>query len=229
MDKMNLKVIAHIYNDFVDKFGIPRQSGLVPQMISQIVFEKEYRVQEALRGIEDFSHLWLLWQFSENTKTEWSPCVRPPRLGGNKRVGVFATRSPFRPNPIGLSSVKLEKIEHTNNRGTVLYVSGADILSGTPIFDIKPYIAYTDSHPEAKCGFADIMLDYSLEVDFPKNLLEKLPENIHDTVTSMLKNDPRPSYQEDERTYAMCYADYEIKFIVKNNILTVTDVAHLIK
>ncbi len=226
---MEIKAIAHIYNDFTEKFGIPRQSGLVPQMISQIVFEKEYREQEALRGIEEYSHLWLLWHFSENSKTEWSPCVRPPRLGGNKRVGVFATRSPFRPNPIGLSSVKLEKIEHTKDKGTVLYVSGADILSGTPIFDIKPYIAYTDSHPDAKCGFADKMLDYSLNVDFPKNLLITLPENLHETVITMLKNDPRPSYQNDERTYSMCYGNYEIKFIVKNNILTVTDVAQIKK
>lgn len=226
---MELKTIAHIYNDFTEKFGIPRQSGLVPQMISQIVFEKEYREQEALRGIEEYSHLWLLWHFSENSKTEWSPCVRPPRLGGNKRVGVFATRSPFRPNPIGLSSVKLEKIEHTKDKGTVLYVSGADILSGTPIFDIKPYIAYTDSHPDAKCGFADKMLDYSLNVDFPKNLLITLPENLHEIVITMLKNDPRPSYQNDERTYSMCYGNYEIKFIVKNNILTVTDVAQIKK
>ncbi len=220
----DIKIIAHIYNDFKEKFGIPRQSGILGEMTSTIVFEKDYRQQEALRGIEEYSHLWLLWHFSENTKKEWSPCVRPPRLGGNKRVGVFATRSPYRPNPIGLSSVKLEKIEHTKDKGTILYVKGADILSGTPIIDIKPYIAYTDSHPDAKCGFADEVFDYQLEVDFPQ--IETLPEEIRETVLLMLKNDPRPSYQQDEnRIYGMSYKDYEIKFTVNNNILHVSDIA----
>ena len=224
---MELKVIAHIYNDFTDKFGIPRQSGILSEMVSVIVFEKEYRIKEALRGIEDFSHLWLLWHFSENSKTEWSPCVRPPRLGGNKRMGVFATRSPFRPNQIGLSSVKLEGIEDTP-QGTVLYVTGADMLSGTPIFDIKPYIKYTDSHPDAVSGFADGVMDYSLEVLFPEELLKILPEKIQKTVITMLENDPRPSYKaEGERIYGMCFGDYEIKFTVNNKILTVTDVALL--
>lgn len=229
MDYIKLNVIGHIYNDFTEKFGIPRQSGLVPEMVSQIIFEKEYRAQEALRGIEEFSHLWLIWHFSQNSKTQWSPCVRPPRLGGNKRVGVFATRSPFRPNPIGLSSVKLEKVEYTKDKGAVLYVSGADILSGTPIFDIKPYIAYSDSHPDAKCGFADDKLDYSLKVNFPENLLKIFPKESRSTVIAMLKNDPRPSYQDDDRTYNMCYGYYEVKFIVKNNILTVTDIAQIKK
>lgn len=220
----DIKVIARIYNDFTDKFGIPRQSGILDKMVSKIIFEKEFRQQEALRGIEEYSHLWLIWHFSENVKREWSPCVRPPRLGGNKRVGVFATRSPYRPNPIGLSSVKLEKIEHTKDKGTILYVTGADILSGTPILDIKPYIAYTDSHPNALCGFADKVKDYELQVDFPQ--IERLPENLRETVLLMLKNDPRPSYQEDEnRIYGMAFGGYEIKFTVKNNVLCVSDVA----
>lgn len=222
----NLKVIAHIFNDFKDKFGIPRQSGILDEMTSIIIFEKNYRQQEALRGIEEYSHLWLLWHFGENSKKEWSPCVRPPRLGGNKRVGVFATRSPYRPNPIGLSSVKLKKVEHTKDKGTVLYVTGADLLSGTEIFDIKPYIAYTDSHPDAKCGFADDVFDYSLQVEFPQ--IDILPEEIHSTVLAMLKNDPRPSYQSDEnRIYGMKYQDYEIKFTVKDGILSVCDVAKI--
>lgn len=224
----DIKIIARIYNGFREKFGIPRQSGILDKMVSTIVFEKDYRQQEALRGLEEYSHLWLLWYFSENTKKEWSPCVRPPRLGGNKRVGVFATRSPYRPNPIGLSSVKLEKIEHTNDRGTVLYVSGADLLSGTPIIDIKPYIAYSDSHPDALCGFADEVIDYRLKVDFPQ--IDSLPEDIRETVLLMLENDPRPSYQSDEnRLYGMCYGDYEIKFTVKDNILYVSDVAQIKK
>ncbi len=226
---MELKVIARIYNDLTDKFGIPRQSGILSEMISTVVFEKEYRIEEALRGIEDFSHLWLLWHFSENSQVEWTPCVRPPRLGGNKRMGVFATRSPFRPNQIGLSSVKLEGIGHTS-QGTVLYVTGADILSGTPIFDIKPYIKYTDSHPDALSGFADEVMDYSLKVDFSEELLKLLPENIRKTVITMLENDPRPSYKADgERIYGMRYGNYEIKFTVNNKILTVTDVALLQK
>ena len=219
----NLKVIAKIYNGFKDKFGIPRQSGILEEMTSTIVFEKNFRQQEALRGIEEYSHLWLLWHF-ENSKKEWSPCVRPPRLGGNKRVGVFATRSPYRPNPIGLSSVKLEKIEHTKDKGTILYVSGADMLSGTEIFDIKPYIAYTDSHPDAKCGFADEVFDYELQVEFPQ--IEFLPENARSTVLTILKNDPRPSYQNDEnRIYGMNFQGFEIKFTVKDKVLTVCDIA----
>lgn len=219
----NLKVIAKIYNGFKDKFGIPRQSGILEEMTSTIVFEKNFRQQEALRGIEEYSHLWLLWHF-ENSKKEWSPCVRPPRLGGNKRVGVFATRSPYRPNPIGLSSVKLEKIEHTKDKGTILYVSGADMLSGTEIFDIKPYIAYTDSHPDAKCGFADEVFDYELQVEFPQ--IEVLPKNARSTVLTILKNDPRPSYQNDEnRIYGMNFQGFEIKFTVKDKLLTVCDIA----
>lgn len=222
----NLKIIARIYNDFTDKFGIPRQSGILDKMTSKIIFEKDFRQQEALRGIEEYSHLWLIWYFSENAKKEWSPCVRPPRLGGNKRVGVFATRSPYRPNPIGLSSVKLKKIEYTKDKGTILYVSGADILSGTPILDIKPYIAYTDSHPDAVSGFADDVKDYELQVDFPET--DILPENLRETVLLMLKNDPRPSYQDDEnRLYGMAFGGYEIKFTVKNNILCVSDVAKI--
>lgn len=226
---MELKTIAHIYNDLTDKFGIPRQSGILSEMVSTIVFERKYRIKEALRGIEDYSHLWLLWHFSENSKTEWTPCVRPPRLGGNKRMGVFATRSPFRPNQIGLSSVKLEGLEDTS-KGTVLYVTGADILSGTPIFDIKPYIKYTDSHPDALSGFADGVIDYALEVCFSEELLKRIPEKSRKTVITMLENDPRPSYKaEGERIYGMRYGNYEIKFTVNNKILTVTDVALLLK
>ncbi len=223
MDK--LKIIAHIYNGYTEKFGIPRQSGINDTVISTIVFEKDYRTDDALRGIEEYSHLWLLWLFSENKDEKWHPTVRPPRLGGNKRVGVFATRSPYRPNAIGLSSVRLLKKEKTE-KGTVLTVSGADILSGTPIIDIKPYIAYTDSHPDAVSGFADRVKSYHLEVNFPDALLKKLPNEVHSAVISMLEQDPRPSYQEDEsRIYGMCYGDYEINFTVQGNILTVYDVA----
>lgn len=227
MNTLNLKIIARIYNDYTHKFGIPRQSGLVPETLSTIVFEKDFRVDDALRDIEGYSHLWLLWHFSENENKNWSPCVRPPRLGGNKRTGVFATRSPFRPNPIGLSSVKLIKKEKTNE-GTVLIVSGADILSGTPIFDIKPYIKYTDCHPDAISGFADRFKDYKIEVDFPFELLEKIPLEKQKAIINILENDPRPSYQSDQmRIYGMCYGGYEIKFTVDGNRLTVKDVAEI--
>jgi tRNA-Thr(GGU) m(6)t(6)A37 methyltransferase TsaA len=227
MDK--LKIIAHIYNGYTEKFGIPRQSGINDSVLSTIVFEKDYLNDDALRGIEEYSHLWLLWLFSKNNDEKWRPTVRPPRLGGNKRVGVFATRSPYRPNAIGLSSVKLIKKEKTEN-GTVLTVSGADILSGTPIIDIKPYITYTDSHPNAVCGFADEVKDYHLNVVFKEELLNKLPPEIQPAVIAMLENDPRPSYQSDEaRIYGMCYSGYEIKFTVDGDILTVYDVEFLNK
>ncbi len=223
MDTLNLKVIARIYNDYTHKFGIPRQSGLVEKVISTIVFEKDYRVDDALRDIEGYSHLWLLWHFSQNDKTEWSPCVRPPRLGGNKRTGVFATRSPYRPNPIGLSSVKLIEKKKTPE-GTVLVVAGADILSGTAIFDIKPYIKFTDCHPDAVSGFADVHKDYKLQVDFPENLLNVIEENKQQALMGILENDPRPAYQEDGRIYGLSYGGYEIKFTVKDDLLTVTSV-----
>lgn len=222
---MELKVIARIYTDFKDKFGIPRQSGIAADTVGKIVFEKEYRRPEALRGIDGYSHLWLLWEFSEAIREEWSPTVRPPRLGGNRRVGVFATRSPFRPNPIGLSSVRLVRVLHTDDEGDVLIVTGADILNGTPIYDIKPYLKYTDSHEDAIGGFADGVLGYRLEVSFPENLLARIPEKKRSALISVLENDPRPSYKADgEREYGMIFSDYEVFFKVSDGILTVTNV-----
>jgi tRNA-Thr(GGU) m(6)t(6)A37 methyltransferase TsaA len=220
MNDFNLKVIAKIKTDFPTKFGIPRQSGLVKETKGIIVFEKEYRNPEALRGLEGFSHLWLIWQFSESVTEKWSATVRPPRLGGNKRMGVFATRSPFRPNPLGLSSVKIEEIRQTENEGTVIVVSGADLLDGTPIYDIKPYIAFTDSHPEATGGF-------SSEV-FEKNLIVLVPEEIENAVSAevltplkaVLAQDPRPAYQEDgERVYSFEFKDFKVKFRVEGEKL----------
>lgn len=220
-----MKIIAKIHNDFKEKFGIPRQSGLSGELLSRVVFEPEYRNPDALRGIEGFSHLWLIWQFSEAIREEWSPTVRPPRLGGNKRVGVFATRSPYRPNPIGLSSVKLECIEITENEGTVLIVSGADLLDGTPIYDIKPYIAYSDCHEDAVSGFADPVKNYHLKVVFCKDLLSYIDISKQKSLISILEQDPRPSYQNDpEREYGMRFAEYEIFFKVDGDTLTVTRV-----
>ena len=220
-----MKIIAKIHNDFKEKFGIPRQSGLSGELKSKIVFEPEYRNPEALRGIDGYSHLWLIWQFSEAVREEWSPTVRPPRLGGNKRMGVFATRSPFRPNPIGLSSVKLEAVEVTRNEGTVLIVSGADLLDGTPIYDIKPYIAYSDSHADAVSGFADPVREYRLNVTFCKELLSKVTISKQKALIQILEQDPRPSYQNDpEREYGFRFADYEIFFRVDSDNLTVTRV-----
>jgi len=225
---MELKIIARIYTDFKEKFGIPRQSGIASGTIGKIVFEKEYRRPEALRGIEGYSHLWLIWEFSEAVRDGWSPTVRPPRLGGNKRVGVFATRSPFRPNPIGLSSVKLLGIEHSEENGDILLVGGADILDGTPIYDIKPYLAYTDSHPDAVGGFADGVMDYKIEVDFPAELLEKIDTGLTSELFTILENDPRPSYKAaDEKEYGMRYADYEIFFVVKKGVLHVTRITEV--
>lgn len=220
-----MKIIARIHNDFKEKFGIPRQSGLSGNLRSRIVFEPEYRSPEALRGIEGYSHLWLIWQFSEAIREDWSPTVRPPRLGGNKRVGVFATRSPYRPNPIGLSSVKLEAIEVTKSEGSVLIVSGADLLDGTPIYDIKPYIAYSDCHTDAVSGFADPVREYRLNVVFCKELLSKIDISKQNSLIQILEQDPRPSYQEDpKREYGMRFANYEIFFRVDGDTLTVTAV-----
>lgn len=220
-----MKIIARIHNDFKEKFGIPRQSGLSGELTSRIVFEPEYRNPEALRGIEGYSHLWLIWQFSETQRDTWSPTVRPPRLGGNKRVGVFATRSPYRPNPIGLSSVRLVSVNKTENEGCVLIVSGADLLDGTPIYDIKPYVAYSDSHPDAISGFAEEVKNYSLNVEFCKDLLSKVHISKQKALISILEQDPRPSYQNDpEREYGMRFSDYEIFFKVKGDTLTVTRV-----
>jgi tRNA-Thr(GGU) m(6)t(6)A37 methyltransferase TsaA len=220
-----MKIIARIHTDFKEKFGIPRQSGLVEETVGRIVFEPEYRVKEALRGIDQFSHLWLIWEFSEAERDTWSATVRPPRLGGNKRMGVFATRSPYRPNPIGLSSVRLIDIEYTEAEGTVLVVGGADLLSGTPIYDIKPYLAYTDSHPEAKGGFADAVIDYKIEVEFVKAVAEKLSEIDRQKLIRILEQDPRPSYKaEDERSYGMKFEGKEITFKYENGKLLVTNI-----
>ncbi|MGN0650091.1 MAG: tRNA (N6-threonylcarbamoyladenosine(37)-N6)-methyltransferase TrmO [Oscillospiraceae bacterium] len=221
---MELKIIAHIYNDYAEKFGIPRQSGLVNNVISQIIFTPEYRNPDAIRGIEQFSHLWLIWHFSESLRDEWQPTVRPPRLGGNTRMGVFATRSPFRPNPLGLSVVKLEKIERGTTKGDVLYVTGADLLNGTPIFDIKPYLQYTDSIPEANNGFALAQKKGSLNVEFSPELLERIPKEKQSGVIEVLSQDPRPQYQSDSRMYTMSFAEYQISFTVDGNTLTVVGV-----
>ena len=220
-----MKIIARIKSDYKEKFGIPRQSGIADELVARIIFEPEYRVKEALRGIDGYSHLWLIWQFSEAVRDDWSPTVRPPRLGGNKRMGVFATRSPYRPNPIGLSSVKLVRIEHTKEYGDVLVVSGADLLDGTPIYDIKPYLPFTDSHPEAIAGFAEPVREYSLNVVFCKELLSKIDISKQNALIKILEHDPRPSYQDDpEREYGMKFSDYEIFFNVAEDTLTVTRV-----
>lgn len=218
---MELKRIAVIYTDFPDKFGIPRQSGLTGAK-GRIVFEEEYRLEEAVRGLEAFSHLWLLWGFSKVKKEKFRPTVRPPRLGGNKRIGVFATRSPFRPNPIGLSCVRLTAVQKHSEEGPVLYVEGVDILDGTPIYDIKPYLPYVDSHPNASGGFAQQRKDYALEVAIPEELEEKIPEEHRRVVHEILAQDPRPSYQKDpDRVYGMSYAGLEIKFRVDEGQLEV--------
>ena len=221
-----MKTIAKIRTDFKEKFGIPRQSGLAGGLIGRIVFEPEYRNPDAVRGIDGYSHLWLIWSFSKAVKKDgsWSPTVRPPRLGGNKKMGVFATRSPYRPNPIGLSSVKLVGIEHSETEGVVLLVEGADLLDGTPIYDIKPYLAFTDSHPDAVCGFADEVKEYSLSVDFREELLDTIPKEKREGLISLLENDPRPSYQDDERIYGMSFSGFEIKFKVSQGVLSVISV-----
>ena len=223
-----MKIIARIKSDFKEKFGIPRQSLLAENMKAKIVFEPEYRVREALRGIEEYSHLWLIWEFSEAKRESWSPTVRPPRLGGNKRMGVFATRSPYRPNPIGLSSVRLLGIEETKTEGTVLIVGGADLLDGTPIYDIKPYLSFTDCHADAVCGFADRVKDQALTVDFPEELLYKVDEDKRETLFAVLSGDPRPHYKTDPNyEYGMRHASYEIKFKVDGDTLHVTNVFDL--
>ena len=222
---VNIQVIARMHSDFATKFGIPRQSGLVEQLRSTIVFEPEFRNADALRGIEDFSHLWIIWQFSEAVRQGWSPTVRPPRLGGNTRIGVFATRSPFRPNNLGLSCVKLLGVEHTAEHGTVLHVGGADLMDGTPIFDIKPYIPYADCQTEATGGFTDTAGDFILKVDFPAHLLEILPEDKRQAAIEVLSHDPRPSYQrKPERVYGLTFAGHDIRFQVNEDILTIVEV-----
>ena len=217
-----IKVIAHIESDFKGKFGIPRQSGIIRELTAKIVFEKDYRDVNALRGLEKFSHLWLIWQFSENADNECFPTVRPPRLGGEERIGVFATRSPFRPNSIGLSCVELDHIEVSNKYGPVVFVRGADLLDGTPIYDIKPYIPYTDAHPQASCSFAKSEWERKLKVEFPKELLEQIKEDKQTALIKVLEQDPRPAYKEDsDDIYTMSFADYEVSFTVKNKVLKV--------
>ena len=228
MQDVTIQVIARMRSDFPSKFGIPRQSGLVETLRSTIVFEPEFRKADALRGIEGFSHLWLIWQFSEAIRSDWSPTVRPPRLGGNARMGVFATRSPFRPNSLGLSSVKLLGVEHTEDLGTVLHVGGADLMDGTPIFDIKPYIPYSDCHSDAIGGFADSAEDFLLNVEFPPELLKLLPPDKQSAAMLVLTHDPRPSYQRNpDRVYGLPFAGWDIRFTVKDDILTVCDLAPL--
>ena len=228
MRKMNpneMRVIARIHNDFPTKFGIPHQSNRLDVLKATIVFEKEYRVRDAVRGLEEYSYIWLLWQFSEAVRDGWSPTVRPPRLGGNTRMGVFATRSPFRPNNIGLSSVKLEKIEQDPVLGPVLHISGADLMDGTPIYDIKPYLPYADSHPEAAGGFTDQIEDYRLEVEFPELLMEQIPKEQREALLEVLANDPRPRYQNDpDRIYGIAYGQKDIQFRVRDKKLQVVNV-----
>ena len=214
--------IAHIENDFPTKFGIPRQSGRVGALKARIVFEPEYRNVDACRGLEEFSHIWLIWEFSEAVRDTWSPMVRPPRLGGNKRVGVFATRSPFRPNPIGLSSVKLERVEQHPALGPVLHLSGADLMDGTPILDIKPYLPHVDSHAEALGSFTEKTKEYFIPVEIPDELLKKIPADRREALKKVLEQDPRPSYQNsEERVYGLSFAGMEIKFQVKDQVLHV--------
>ena len=228
METVSMQIIAKMHSDFPTKFGIPRQSGLVESLRSTIVFEPEFRNADALRGIEAFSHLWIIWQFSEAIRQEWSPTVRPPRLGGNTRMGVFATRSPFRPNSIGLSSVRLLGIEHTSEHGTVLHVGGADLMDGTPIFDIKPYIPYGDCHPEATGGFTDTAGDFLLKVDFPVHLLEMFPKGKQEAAIGVLSHDPRPSYQrKPDRVYGITFAGFDIRFTVNEDVLHVKEVVAL--
>jgi len=224
-----LNCIAHIRTDFPSKFGIPRQSGLVDELEGTVVFAPEYRDPSALRGLEGYSHIWLIWEFSESKPEKWSPTVKPPRLGGNKRVGVFATRSPFRPNPLGLSCVRLMGIEMGTPEGPVLHVAGADLLDGTPIFDIKPYLPYVDSHPEASGGFTD-GIDYRLlKVDFPEALLSGIPEDKREALIQVLAQDPRPGYRhgEDGRRYGVCFAGFDVRFTVDAEVLRVVEVVNM--
>ena len=220
-----MKIIARIHTDFTDKFGIPRQSGLVPELTARIVFAPEYRDPNALTGIEGYDRLWLIWQFSQAVREDWSPTVRPPRLGGNRRMGVFATRSPFRPNAMGLSSVQLDRVELDPQLGPVLHVRGADLMDGTPIFDIKPYISYGDCHPDATGGFTDSLAHAPLTVDCARSLLERIPADSREGLLGVLAGDPRPRYQEDpQRVYGLAFAGYNIRFTVDGDRLTVVDV-----
>ena len=225
MSSQEIKIIAHIRSDFPTKFGLPRQSGLVSELRAEIVFEPEYRNPDALRGLDGFSHLWIIWEFSEAKRDNWSPTVRPPRLGGNTRMGVFATRSPFRPNPIGLSCVEILGIRQDRELGPVIEVGGADLMDGTPIYDIKPYIPYADAHPDAKEGFTAQNQGYRLEVEIPESIQALFPKDKLDGLYGILAQDPRPSYQDDpERIYGFEYAGYEVKFRVNENRLCVENI-----
>ena len=220
-----LSVIAHVRSDFPDKFGIPRQSGLVPELRATVVFTPDYRAPEAVRGLEGFSHIWLIWLFSQSVGHGWSPTVRPPRLGGNARRGVFATRSPFRPNPIGLSSVRLLAVERDPKLGTVLRIAGADLMDGTPVLDIKPYVPYVDSHPEADGGFASAGAPEALAVEIPPELLEPVPEELRPALLGVLAQDPRPPYQDDpERVYGLDFGGFNVKFTVSGDRLQVRQI-----
>ena len=223
---MTITPIAHFRSAFPSKFGIPRQSGIVEELRGSIVFEPTYRKADALRGLEGFSHIWLIWEFSANrTKREWQPTVRPPRLGGNEHMGVFATRSPFRPNALGLSCVEVESIEFTSDCGPVINVKGADLMDGTPIYDVKPYLPFTDSHPEARGGFADDVKDYALEVVFPEEWLQMIPADKREGLFGILAQDPRPSYQrKPDRVYGLTFAGFDIRFTVMDDVLTVVEV-----
>ena len=221
-----MEIIARIHTDFPEKFGIPRQSGLVDGLTGRIVFEEKYRNPDALRGIEGFSHLWLIWQFSRAIREEWSPTVKPPRLGGNQRMGVFATRSPFRPNPIGLSCVRLQRVELHTTEGPVLWVTGIDLLDGTPIYDVKPYLPYADCHPEATGGFAQEVMGHRLEVAFPEELLALVPPEKREALREVLAQDPRPGYQHNEpdRRYGVAFAGLDVRFTVEGDVLLVREV-----
>lgn len=225
MEQLTMHIIANIHSDFPTKFGIPRQSGLVEELTAQIVFTPDYRAPEAVRGLEDFSHIWLIWQFSKAVREHWSPTVRPPRLGGNTRMGVFATRSPFRPNAIGLSCVRILKVEPNTPEGPVLTVAGADLMDGTPILDIKPYIPYADCQVDATGGFTDTAGEFLLKVEFPPELLSMVPEDRREALIGVLRHDPRPSYQrKPERVYGMEFAGWNIRFRVAEDVLTVIEV-----
>lgn len=228
---MEIRPIAHIQTDFPEKFGVPRQSGLAKELRGRIVFEKEFRNPDALRGLEGFSHIWLIWEFSANRRSvgEWQPTVRPPRLGGNAHMGVFATRSPFRPNPLGLSCVKVSSVELDSQDGPVIYVTGADLMDETPIYDIKPYIRYADARPEAVCGYVDDLKERTLKVVFPGELARKIEDReVIPSLIEILRLDPRPSYHDDpHREYGMAFAGYNIRFTVMDGVLEVTDVNNL--
>ena len=228
--RYTLQVIARIYNDFPTKFGLPHQSGRIPELRGKIIFEAPYRNPDAVRGLEEFSHIWLIWQFSMAVREGWTATVRPPRLGGNTRMGVFATRSPFRPNSLGLSCVRLEKVELDKKLGPVLYVAGADLADQTPIYDIKPYLAYVESHPQAAGGFTDRILEHKLKVDFPKDWLDKIPQQKRRALLEVLADDPRPTYQEDpDRIYGMEYGEWDIHFRVCKGRLSVCGVSQIVR